>query len=240
MFNFVFDFLFPKRCINCKKLGHYLCSKCQKKINFITQNICPVCEKASLHGITHPICQTRYCLDGLFSAFLYEGIIRKMLLYFKYKPYLSDLALELVNLLEKSIKINQNNLITQFIKNERPIIVPVPLYKKREKERGYNQSEILGRLLAKKFKLTFWGDLLVRIKPTKPQAGLTKEQRAKNIRKAFKINPELRTKDLGQKLKNINILLIDDIWTTGITLRTCGNLLKRAEFKKVWGLTLAR
>jgi len=153
---------------------------------------------------------------------------------------LSDLASELVILLEKSIKSNQNNLITQFIENERPLVVPVPLYKSREKERGYNQSEIIVRLLAKKLNLPFCSDLLVRKKPTKPQAKLTIEQRLKNIKKAFKINSELRTKDLGQKLKQKSILIVDDIWTTGITMRTCGNLLKRAGFKNVWGLTIAR
>ena len=143
----------------------------------------------------------------------------------------------LFNLLEKSIKINQNNLITQFIKNERPIVLPVPLFRKREKERGYNQSEILGRTLAKKYKLTFCPDLLIRIKPTKPQAKLTMGERIKNIKKAFKVNNFSLNLLISQYP---NILLVDDIWTTGITLRTCGNLLKRAGFKKVWGLTLAR
>lgn len=236
MTQFLLDLLFPKRCVSCRKFGFYICPSCQKKIKYLTLNICPVCEKASLHGTVHPVCQTRYSLDGLFSACLYEGVIKKAIHYFKYRPYLSDLATELFKILNKSIKINQDNLITQFINNERPIVVPVPLYKSRERKRGYNQSEILGRLLAKKFNLVFCPDLLVRIKPTKPQAYLKFHQRVENIKNAFSFNS-------GSKLLTpnfSNILLIDDIWTTGATLKAGANLLKRKGFKKVWGLTLAR
>lgn len=230
------DFLFPKRCVSCKKFGFYICPSCQKKIQFLTLNICPVCERASLHGTIHPVCQTRYSLDGLFSAFFYEGVIKKAIHYFKYRPYLSDFGEELFKLLEKSLKNNSANLISQALTFEKPLIVPIPLYKKREKERGYNQSEVIARLMAKKFKLSYCPDLLIRVKPTKPQAKLKVEERLKNIKNAFYLNPYYKLLATNYK----NIVLIDDIWTTGITLKTCGNLLKRKGFKKVWGLTLAR
>lgn len=236
MLKILLDLLFPRRCVSCHKFGFYLCPRCLKKIQFLSQNICPVCQRASVYGTTHPICQTRYSLDGLFSACIYEGVIKKALHQFKYRPYLSDLATELFIILNKRIKINQNNLITQFMENDRPIVVPIPLYSGREKKRGYNQSAILARLLANKYRLTFCPDLLVRVKPTKPQAYLKFHQRAKNIKNAFKVS------DISHLFISSypHILLIDDIWTTGATLKTSANLLKRKGFNKVWGLTIAR
>lgn len=232
----IFDLLFPKRCVSCNKFGFYVCPECIKKIQFISQNICPVCERPAFRGLTHPVCQRKYSLDGMFAATRYEGVIKKALHQFKYRPYLSDLAAELFKILNKSIKINQDNLITQFINNKRPIVVPVPLYKSRERKRGYNQSEILGRLLAKKFNLVFCPDLLVRIKPTKPQAYLKFHQRVENIKNAFKVSGITRFFISSYP----HILLIDDIWTTGATLKAGANLLKRKGFKKVWGMTIAR
>ena len=236
MSNLIFDFLFPKRCVSCNKFGFYICSKCRRQLIFISQNICPVCQRPSIDGQTHPGCSGQYCLDGLFSAFLYRPPIKKALHLFKYRPFLSDLASELVKLTKKSLKSNQDNFITQFIKIERPIIAPIPIFSKKQKTRGFNQSEILGRLLAKEFRLAFSPDLFLRIKETKPQAKLKLEERKKNIKAAFVLNPEFSR----LKISKNNLLLIDDIWATGTTLKTCANLAKRKGFKKVWGLTIAR
>ncbi|TSC53108.1 MAG: putative amidophosphoribosyltransferase [Microgenomates group bacterium LiPW_16] len=100
------------------------------------------------------------------------------------------------------------------------VLTPVPLHWWRLRWRGFNQAEILGKMIAEKLEIKFVPDLLTRKKPTRPQVELEGKARRENIAS--------------------NILLFDDVWTTGVTLRACGNVLKRAGVKSVWGLTLAK
>ena len=112
------------------------------------------------------------------------------------------------------------------------MVIPVPLYWWRANDRGFNQSSLIGQSLSKKLGLDYC-DGLKRIRYTKSQVKLKGKQRRANISGAFEIteNCELKTK---------NCLLIDDVWTTGSTMRECCYVLKRAGAKKVWALTLAR
>lgn len=244
VFNFLFDFLFPRRCVFCGKLGSYLCPFCLKKIEFLQTSVCPVCERPAIDGKTHPGCQTRYSLDGLISACLYDGPIKVAIKRLKYKPWISDLGEILADLLSKYLASDSS--IVQTIEL-RPLVVPVPLHKSRERQRGFNQAEILGKLLAEKLNLEFIPDLLCRHKKTKPQVELQGKERQENIQDAFSIPPNspnnLISPAEGEARlwrQNPNILLLDDVWTTGATLRAGGNVLKRAGAQSVWALTLAR
>jgi len=114
------------------------------------------------------------------------------------------------------------------------ILIPVPLHSRRQRWRGFNQAELLGKILAEKFNWQVRTDILVRHKHTKPQVDLKGKERKNNIRGAFKITPKAKIKNLKK------VWLFDDVWTTGSTLRECGQVLKRAGVRKVWGLTLAR
>lgn len=109
----------------------------------------------------------------------------------------------------------------------------MPLHWSRFNWRGFNQAEKLAEVLAKKWALSVNVDLLERKKLTWSQAKLSKQDRLNNILNAFRIK---RNSDLKEK----NILLIDDVWTTGTTLNQCAVVLKQAGAKWVWGLTLAR
>lgn len=226
------ELLFPKTCLGCGKKGQYLCSNCISKIKIINQ-ICPVCQKPSFFGQIHHFCQKKWSLDGLISIFPYKGIIRETILQLKFK-YVTELEEELFNLtsdlFEKSDSFSQ---IKQFLSNGKPIVIPVPLHWYKENYRGFNQSEIFGKRLAEKFDLEIKKNILIRCRFTQPQFGLDKKERKENIKGAFMINPRIR--DLS-----FNVLLIDDIWTTGITLKTCASLLKKSGAKIVWGLTIAR
>jgi ComF family protein len=112
------------------------------------------------------------------------------------------------------------------------VIVPVPLHSSRLRERGYNQSALLAHELAKHTGLPVSENALVRLTPTPPQVGLNAVERARNVRGAFScINGELR---------GCQVLLVDDVLTTGATVRTCAEELLRAGSGNVWGLTLAR
>lgn len=228
----ILDLIFPKFCVGCNKFGTYLCLNCQNNLKQ-SDLVCPVCEKNSIGGATHPLCRKKYRLDGLWSLGIYEGSLKRAIQKIKYK-FVSDVVNSLINLiLEYWAKYPP--LFLDAIKKDRGVdwvIVSVPLHPKREKFRGFNQSALLGKLLAKKIGLKY-GEYLKRIKYTKPQVGLLSYQRKQNIKGAFALNPNCN-------LKPVNCLLIDDVWTTGSTLKECCYILKRGGAKKVWALTLAR
>jgi len=216
------DFLFPRRCLGCGQWGQYFCKNCIKRLKQIEKQICPVCQRPAINGKTHPRCQTKYSLDGLVSIFAYEGIIKQAIGKLKYK-FITDLAEELIRLTSKHMSYPKSS-----------ILIPVPLHSRRQRWRGFNQAELLGKILAEKFNWQVRTDILVRHKHTKPQVDLKGKERKNNIRGAFKITPKAKIKNLKK------VWLFDDVWTTGSTLRECGQVLKRAGVRKVWGLTLAR
>lgn len=191
--------------------------------------ICLVCNKPTMDGLTHPGCRGKYVIDGAFCAVAYKGIVKKLIYNFKYKPYLADLKKSLVELFYESLIQNE---IFQKAYKSLPILVPIPLYKERLRQRGYNHAQLLAEGLAKKFNLELI-DALQRVKTTKSQFGLKLEDRKENLKNAFILNPEY-------KIRNANIFLVDDILTTGSTLLEAAKILKRNGAKKVWGVVLAR
>lgn len=191
--------------------------------------ICLVCNRGSIDGLTHPKCKSKYAIDGAFSAIAYKGIVKKLIYNFKYKPYLSDLKNTLVELFYESI-IQQE--IFQKANEFSPILVPIPLHKNRLRKRGYNHSQLLAEGLSKKLNLKAI-EILKRKKETKSQFGLDLKKRKENIKDAFILNAKYI-------IHNTNILLVDDILTTGSTLLEAAKTLKKSGARRVWGLTLAR
>ncbi|MCH5279326.1 MAG: ComF family protein [Christensenellaceae bacterium] len=106
-------------------------------------------------------------------------------------------------------------------------VVPVPLHKKREKERGYNQSAVLAKELCKRYNLVMREDLLVKIRNTPKQSTLGAEERAKNLRGAYAASSECR---------GMSILLVDDVRTTGSTLKACAVAFRREGAAAVYGI----
>lgn len=223
--NFLLNFLFPPRCVNCGRLGRYLCQRCTSEIKIIEQQVCPVCERPAVNGQTHPKCQTKFSLDGLTSFFVYDGPIKKAIKKLKYQ-FVTDLANELISL---------TNVISTA-RDDKCIFVPVPLHWRRLNWRGFNQSELLGKLMSARLKVRFAPDLLIRKKYTQPQVKLKGKERKENIQDAFVVNPKF----LKSLVSSLQFLVFDDVWTTGSTLKTCGKVLKEAGAKKVCGMTLAR
>lgn len=221
----ILDIFFPKRCVSCSKFGKYVCDTCLAELKPITNFICPMCERASFDGKTHPGCRTRYSLDGLTSFYRYEGPVKAAIKRLKYKPYISELGIILLISILSSIESNE---FSDFV------VIPVPLHPKRERNRGFNQAALIGRELASRFNLQFNEKLIKRVKNTKPQVELKGDDRRKNIQDAFAVSPNY-TLDAKRY-----VLLIDDVWTTGSTMRACANVLKRAGAKRVWAITIAR
>jgi ComF family protein len=113
------------------------------------------------------------------------------------------------------------------------VLVPVPLFGRKERERGFNQAKELAEILARAWQTELSCGNLVKIKNTASQAALNKEQRSENLKNAFCVLNK-------NSIKGKKVYLIDDVYTTGATMEECAGTLKRAGAKKVWGITAAR
>ena len=226
------DIIFPKYCINCRKLGDFLCSKCFTFLSFDVDKICAVCNFPSFNGFTHPRCKNRYTIDGVFSSISYKGVAKKMIIKFKYDPYLTGIKKVLSDLFYEGII--QKEEFHKVLDSSNAILVPIPLYHARERKRGYNHANILAQEISRKLNMPVI-KVLKRIRNTKTQADLGKDERKKNLKDAFEIDSRL-----ASQIKGKQIFLVDDIFTTGSTLLEAGKILKKQGALSVWGLTLAR
>lgn len=230
----ILDILFPRFCINCGKEGRYICNKCSL---FVSEAIpvCPNCCNSSFSGETHQNCIKKYGLDGLISMWDYEGLIKNLIHNIKYDG-LTHIVNECVESSFKLIAgdINRFYSFLSFLSSDNTYITYVPMYIKKKKRRGFNQSELIARELAKKANpKPVLGQLLEKVVDTEDQAKLNKEQRLKNVKGSFEscVKPSLTQRE---------VLLVDDVFTTGATMKECCKVLKKAGIKKVWGFTIAR
>lgn len=216
MFNFIekiLDLIFPPVCGICnKEINTYLCGKCEKEINKIT------CVGENRYD-------NKYFSTHMY-LFKYEGIIRNKIISYKFddNPYLYKTFCEI---------FVKNKKVCEFLKKY-DIIISVPMYKKKKNQRGYNQSELIAREIAKKIEnIEYRNDILIKIRNTAKQSSLNKEQRKENLKNAYVVNN-------NEYILNKNILIFDDIYTTGSTANECAKTLIEAGAKDVGILTIAR
>lgn len=227
----ILNFIFPKRCIGCRKTGYYLCSSCQQQL-VQKELICPQCTHASIDGRVHPICAVRFGMDGLWSLGAYQGTLKKAIQRLKYR-FVATLADPLIDLWISYWAIYGSDLLLQIKADPAKwVIVSVPLSKARLKWRGFNQSSLLAEGLSIRLELPFVS-VLEKVIDSAPQASLSRRLRLKNNKEAFILKDP-------HSIEGKSILLVDDVWTTGATMRECAWLLKKGGAKQVWGLTLAR
>lgn len=226
------DLLFPKTCLGCKKFGSYFCVNCIQEIKQ-TELVCPFCERASLGGVVHSVCKRKFGLDGLWSLGIYEGSLRTAIQKLKYK-WVSEIAKELIDITIEYWAKNSPILLDKIKKDQGKswIITAVPLHPYRQRWRGFNQSELLAKLLAQKLGLRY-ENTLKRVRNTTSQMKLLSHERKQNIKNAFTLTH-------NSSPITHNLLLIDDVWTTGSTLKECCYVLKRGGVKMLWALTIAR
>lgn len=225
----ILDFVFPKRCVGCGKIGKYFCDRCKLHIRIIEANeaICPICERSAIDGATHPRCKTRYTIDGLTSFFHYDGVIKNAIKAIKYR-YISDLTREFVSLIP-------DNRIHGQIGFDKAVLVPIPLHESRLRERGFNQAEILAKLLAKRLNISMKTNLIFRNKKTTPQVEMRdRKERLRNMEQVFSASSSIRLSNYP------TVLLFDDVFTTGATMRAAASIFKRHGVQFVWGVTMAR
>ncbi len=221
--------LFPKFCVSCRHVGGYVCQQCQSKLVLENIQTCPVCERASVDGRTHPTCKTGYSLDGLVTATQYRGVGRQLVHELKFR-YVRDLGTFMSQLIFHALQ--KNNTVASVL-SAGAVIIPVPLHRQRENWRGFNQANILALHLKESLNCHVRTDILVRMRKTEQQAALSLAGRRKNVARAFRL-----TSPKG--IVGKHVLLVDDVWTSGSTMRSAGTVLKRGGAEAVWGLVFAR
>jgi ComF family protein len=228
--SFFLDLLFPKRCLGCGKSDTYLCPDCFNKIQIIPNKFCFFCKKISWQG---KIClehKPSVYLDRIISATEYRNpLIRDLIKSFKYH-YVQELAEPLSLLLVETLKSFDLEL-----KASDYLIIPVPLHGRKLRHRGFNQAELLAKIVANYFNLPIEANILKRIVPTSPQANIKNvEKRKTNLQNIFEVNPD------SGSIKEKTIILIDDVATTGATLIEAAKVLKSNGAKEIWALTVAK
>ena len=218
--SWLLSFIYPVYCLGCQKEGIWLCSYCQNnQINYNTHQICPISLKKSIKGKVLQAYKNKICLDSLIVLAPYNknNLLQKLLKHLKYF-FAFDIAFIFGNLLKTLLK-KEKIKINEFT------ITSVPLYWKRQLWRGFNQSELIAKNLGKTTKL------LKRIKNTKQQAKLKEKERYKNMKNSFQF--------ISSTIPE-QVLLIDDVASTGATLNECAKILKKAGVKTVVACVIAR
>jgi competence protein ComFC len=220
----VVDSFFPKRCVGCGRLGGFLCPECLEKLSRLLPPLCPNCGRPQASGIVCPDCWQRQTeIDGIRSLFRFNDIIRKAIHQLKYRNF-------------KAISPCLAELLADYLRSN-PLpgeaLICVPLHPRRLRERGYNQSNLLARRLGKRIDLPVIENCLIRVTQTQPQVRAADvEERRRNVADAFMCRDE--------RVNGRQIILIDDVCTSGATLESCAVALKNKGATSVWGLTLAR
>lgn len=232
--NFLINTLFPIDCLGCGQEGNFLCDDCQATFDVSSFRYCLCREPSRVWSKGKCAKCLGRKLDGLYSALNYqEPRVRQLIHLFKYKPYLKGLAGPLANFIWSHLKILEMQGEQALSAINSFVLMPVPLHKQRQRERGYNQAAELTKELAKKLGKPLLNDCLIKIKKTIPQVKLREKERRENIRGAFLVKNTVKIN--GQK-----IVLVDDVYTTGWTMEECAGVLKKAGAEQVWGMVIAR
>ncbi len=217
------DLLLPPRCGGCRMVGSWLCGRCRSRIRRLEEPLCRRCGAEVESARSDCGCRARLkSLSRLRSAAAYEGPLEIALQRFKYHGWR--------RLAEPLALLVAERLVVEGV--SAPWAVAVPLHPSRQRQRGFNQSELLARELRRRLALSRPLGELVRTRATPPQVGHDRRWRLDNVRDAF----EWR----GPPLEAGAILLVDDVATTGATLEACAAALRAAGSGPVMGVSVAR
>ncbi|MDD5692176.1 MAG: ComF family protein [Candidatus Omnitrophica bacterium] len=230
------ELIYPDCCPGCgaKKAPtrppEFICASCRDKLE---RNLPPFCVSCGRHlegaGVERNICppclRVKFNFDRAFSPCRYSGIIKKLIRDFKYAgdDYLGEGLGKIMNEFIREYNLPLTDM---------DYIIPIPLHKSRLREREFNQAQILSDQISREFNKMVLPQVLMRTKATKTQAELGHEERLLNVENSFYVTrPEL--------IRDRNLLLIDDVLTTGATANQAAAGLKGSGARKVTLLTLA-
>lgn len=226
--------LFPPRCPFCDEVlfssvflpEEPVCAACRGKLEYIREPVCKKCGKPLENE------RQEYCYDCVRhkrdfiqgkALWVYRGAVQESIYRFKYhgrQEYARYYGRELVRVYGdwmKRCKIEG--------------IVPIPLSKRRMRQRGFNQAELIAREINRRTGVPIYGKLLVRVRDTRAQKELNDEERKNNLKKAFKTT--------ANKVQLNHILLIDDIYTTGSTMQEAAEELRRSGVGEIYCLSIS-
>jgi len=236
------NLIYPYSCESCgekirESKGYAICDNCFKKISLISYPYCYKCGKPFSSMVsfeekamcTECSAKQRHLYFNRSIAY-YQDVIRKCIHLLKYKKQVK-LVQPLGQLMVDYLEFNNDYNLQEI-----DLIIPVPLFRDDFIKRGFNQSALLAKYIAKNLSIPFSADWLIKNKKNLSQVGLSKNERRNNVKDVFSINSSslFREKDIS------DILLIDDIYTTGATVESCCKALKAAGLRNIFALTLAR
>jgi competence protein ComFC len=218
------DWLYPPTCPGCKKAGVTFCLDCLSKLRFLSENICKVCGLPVKKPST--LCQDCAvqlpAYNQMRSWVVYQDSIREAIHDLKYRQ---NIGLGF---------FFSKPLLTMLYESDWQIdlVIPIPISRSHFKQRGYNQSALISRPLARMAGIPHSNNSVARVKETATQTTLNAKERFKNMDDAFLGNPD--------KLKGRSVLVVDDVITTGATMQNCSKAIKKAGAEKVYCLSVAR
>lgn len=236
MLELVLNFLFSKNCIICGKINkNYICNSCEKRFDKykkfnIIDNEKLIKDKIGIQNVN--LKQKYYLISGqkiywesMLYCFDYKSIVRKYMLQYKFfdKSYLANFF---------AYEILKNKKLYEILKSY-DIIIPVPMDRIKKSSRGYNQTELIANIISKKSKIITDNKILEKVKNTKTQSTLKKEERKNNVENSYVV------KNI-EKIKNKKVILFDDIFTTGATVNEISKKLKQAGVSKILVLVIAK
>jgi len=234
LWDYALDFVYPRRCLSCGEDMHdrrtdHLCSACWASVEPLGKHKCPRC--AAPMGPHTDLDNCRAChgqtlyFKGATAFGMYRSALRELVHCFKYRKH-SFLAKPLGDLLARRIE-------AEPFANDLEVVVPVPIHWRRRFVRGFNQSELLAKRVARYLLLPAAPRAMRRTRLTTPQAFLGSSQRKRNLAGAFDVpKPKI--------VEGKTVLLIDDVMTTCSTTAECAKVLKAAGAKAVYAATVAR
>ncbi len=220
----ILNFFFPPLCLICENLKEdkFFCKSCLELIlrSKIHPPFCKKCGR-SLKGHKCSI-KLKY-IDEVYAIFNYNDIIKELIESYKFRRYTKISEFFVPFVIERIEKV-----LPPF-----DVIIPVPLHPSKERERGFNQNVLILESVKKIFKINYRNDILIRLKPTRPQSRIKEfKKREENVWDAFKV---IKSNEVKYK----RILLFDDVLTSGKTLEECAKVLKLKGSEKVFALSIA-
>jgi ComF family protein len=248
------NLLFPGNiyCASCGNLidgtrPYALCDRCVREIEWHTGETCAVCGKAlaphRIGGICRECRERGRAFDAGISCCAYTGRARDLVRAMKYKDAawiaekLADAMYDRWLQLESERAAQGSR--TQHEPSVAPIIIPVPMSEAKRRKRGYDQAEVIARRLASLIGAPFADDILMRKRDTAVMSGLGAHERRANMADAFEIRPHVRKLIYDGDFAPSDVMLVDDVFTTGSTADACATTLKEAGVKRVTLFTFA-
>ena len=225
--NFI-DLIYPRTCFSCNcSIEHprqYLCPDCENKMEPVKE-FCEKCGSYPVKNLCNHCSDNNYSFSRARSVYKFGKEVQVLVHNLKYNEF-SGIARFFARKMAEYI-----NSMELF--NRIDLICPVPLHKVKKRERGYNQAELISKKLSDILNIRHLPHLIKRKKYTETQTSLSKRERKNNVKNAFRISNKYNIADK-------NILLIDDVFTTGATVNSISNLLKHNGVGKIYVLTIAR